>query len=468
MGIPLLALSVEHEPKEVRKQSESTPENVEAGKFKGSLDTAMKRENVEKPAQKGRNGPEGEQAVEAEAVGAFIPPPEHRASEKRIKNSQVFFSVLSHQKGSRSDTSKLPDTGVTAPEKSRKPTTEMRKIAGFNKGVRAGTETEEKVLHTGAVNLSPGRGSEQLESTVSPEASGKVDTTAFANTVSFQDIETPTENSPGRSAIVSQQRENRFQSLELLKTAYHATANGKSGAAKSRMTLRTKKGVSAGRGVSHGSSQKSRKGESLVSPRILQVVDIPSNMEMKGVETSERPTTEIDVDLDLSDKALPELLTRQEQNVPLAGRAETLARLSSRMQNDLPGNIVRQARILLHNADSAEIKLVIRPPELGRVRIQLNLDNGHIAGRILVDNGSVREVVEQNLSSLQRAFEEQGLQVGNFDVESRDDQRRSTEERSGKSESRSITAGDAAERFNDGSVWIIDHQFEHQRVNIVA
>jgi flagellar hook-length control protein FliK len=101
----------------------------------------------------------------------------------------------------------------------------------------------------------------------------------------------------------------------------------------------------------------------------------------------------------------------------LAQATETLAR---RLNGELGRNIVRQARIMLQDADRAELRLIIRPPELGRVRIRLQLENGHIAGRILVDNGNVREVVEQNLSALQRAFEEAGLAMGDLEVSTGD------------------------------------------------
>ena len=106
--------------------------------------------------------------------------------------------------------------------------------------------------------------------------------------------------------------------------------------------------------------------------------------------------------------------------------AGTLAR---RLNGDLGTNIVRQAKVMLKEADQAEIRLIIRPPELGRVRINMHMENGHIAGRILVDNGSVREAVEQNLAALQRAFEDAGLEVGDFEVSTGDSRDEAADDR---------------------------------------
>ncbi len=147
-------------------------------------------------------------------------------------------------------------------------------------------------------------------------------------------------------------------------------------------------------------------------------------------------------------------------------RAEQLTSLAARLRSDIPAEIVRQAHVMLRNSESAEIRLVIRPPELGRVRIQLNLDNGHIAGRILVDNGSVRELVEQNLGHLQREFEEQGLQVGQFDVESRDDREASAGFGRHRDERSRRTA--AAGQFDANTARVDERYYDNLRVNIVA
>ena len=79
-------------------------------------------------------------------------------------------------------------------------------------------------------------------------------------------------------------------------------------------------------------------------------------------------------------------------------------------------DIVRSARLVVRGNESGEIRLNLKPENLGSVRISLQMQEGHIAGRIIVENASVREVFEQNLASLIRAFQESGMETGSLDV----------------------------------------------------
>ena len=149
----------------------------------------------------------------------------------------------------------------------------------------------------------------------------------------------------------------------------------------------------------------------------------------------------------------------------LSQATQTLAR---RLNGDLGDNIVRQAKVMLQDANNAELRLVIRPPELGRIRIRLQMENGHIAGRILVDNGSVREVVEQNLASLQRAFEEAGLEMGDLEVstgDARDEADTNNQEHGG---SAAQTTAGGAESFGRSIETISEYEPGRHRINLVA
>ncbi|MFW5693650.1 MAG: flagellar hook-length control protein FliK [Alkalispirochaeta sp.] len=144
---------------------------------------------------------------------------------------------------------------------------------------------------------------------------------------------------------------------------------------------------------------------------------------------------------------------------------QTLAR---RLNGDLGDNIVRQAKVMLQDSNHAELRLVIRPPELGRVRIRLQMENGHIAGRILVDNGNVREVVEQNLASLQRAFQEAGLEMGDLEVstgDARDEADRNDQGQGGSTKPAAIAG---AESFGRSIETISEYEPGRHRINLVA
>ncbi len=80
------------------------------------------------------------------------------------------------------------------------------------------------------------------------------------------------------------------------------------------------------------------------------------------------------------------------------------------------GQVVRQTGILLKDDNRGEIKLILKPEALGKVRIQLNLEDNRIAGRILVENSSVRDAFNQNIEELQRALRESGFESAHLEV----------------------------------------------------
>ena len=99
--------------------------------------------------------------------------------------------------------------------------------------------------------------------------------------------------------------------------------------------------------------------------------------------------------------------------VPTEGSLESLRHALSEKTN---AEIVKSARLVVRGAETGEIKLNLRPETLGNVRIVLHLEEGHIAGRIFVENVNVKEVFEQNLEDLVRAFNASGLETGSLDV----------------------------------------------------
>jgi len=88
----------------------------------------------------------------------------------------------------------------------------------------------------------------------------------------------------------------------------------------------------------------------------------------------------------------------------------------SQLKEEVNSQIVKQAGIVVKANGSGEIKLVMRPEQLGKVRIQLSLNDNHIAGRIIVENNIVREIFESNLENLYKAFGSEGFENGGLEV----------------------------------------------------
>ena len=103
------------------------------------------------------------------------------------------------------------------------------------------------------------------------------------------------------------------------------------------------------------------------------------------------------------------------------GRSGTMSsdfasQLSRRLQGDAGAEIVRHAHMVVRGKESGDMRLVLRPDNLGSVRVRMQMEDGLITVRFLVENNGVRQALEQNLVGLQQAFKDAGLETGGIDV----------------------------------------------------
>ncbi len=96
--------------------------------------------------------------------------------------------------------------------------------------------------------------------------------------------------------------------------------------------------------------------------------------------------------------------------------AELMEAFRQQLKGNLGSDIVRQARYVLRGQNSGEISLILKPEKLGRVRIRMNLEDKSIAGKIFVENMTVKEAFEGTLEDLREAFLEQGFEDLNLEV----------------------------------------------------
>jgi flagellar hook-length control protein FliK len=99
------------------------------------------------------------------------------------------------------------------------------------------------------------------------------------------------------------------------------------------------------------------------------------------------------------------------ENLSPAGR-----QAAEKFQEALRNEVVKQSIFVLKDKGGGELRLVLRPESLGRVRINLNMNNNHIAGRIIVENSSVKEMFESNLQNLHEAFKNEGFASASLEV----------------------------------------------------
>ena len=77
--------------------------------------------------------------------------------------------------------------------------------------------------------------------------------------------------------------------------------------------------------------------------------------------------------------------------------------------------IVRQARLLLMNRKSSAT-VVLEPPSLGRLKLDIVTENSKITGNILVESREVQEIIRMNISDLRQSLAQNGLSIESFDV----------------------------------------------------
>jgi flagellar hook-length control protein FliK len=94
-------------------------------------------------------------------------------------------------------------------------------------------------------------------------------------------------------------------------------------------------------------------------------------------------------------KSAPSLKTFQERFVP---------------------EVLRHTGIILKEGGSGEIRLLLRPEGLGSVRIRLALSETSLEGRIVVENSTVKDLMDGSLEHLKQALREGGFQTASLEV----------------------------------------------------
>jgi len=101
--------------------------------------------------------------------------------------------------------------------------------------------------------------------------------------------------------------------------------------------------------------------------------------------------------------------------------------------------------IMIKNGEQTG-KLMIQPPELGKIDIDLSIKSGHVQANLTTENLAVKEIIEANLNQLKQQLNDQGLIVEQLNVSVGSHNRQFGEEygqagKSGKGSSRSGAAG---------------------------
>lgn len=83
--------------------------------------------------------------------------------------------------------------------------------------------------------------------------------------------------------------------------------------------------------------------------------------------------------------------------------------------------IVQNARIVVKDSKNGSFSIRLHPESLGRVNVNLNLEQGVIVGKFLVDSFDAKEALLENMSAVKENLLENGISVGEFQVNVRDE-----------------------------------------------
>ena len=87
------------------------------------------------------------------------------------------------------------------------------------------------------------------------------------------------------------------------------------------------------------------------------------------------------------------------------------------LDREASSSVIKHARFVFHNNTHSEVRILLRPAELGTMKLKLFMQNDAIHGKIIVDNIAARDVVENGILDIQKMIRGQGFQDGSIDVD---------------------------------------------------
>jgi flagellar hook-length control protein FliK len=113
----------------------------------------------------------------------------------------------------------------------------------------------------------------------------------------------------------------------------------------------------------------------------------------------------------------------QFRSVDAKSAAQLESFLSRELHNNLNGDIVRQAQVMLRDGGEGLIRLQLHPESLGNVRIKLTMSGNRVDGTITVESPEALNAFEQELASLEMAFRDSGFEGASLNMQMSADHR---------------------------------------------
>lgn len=154
-----------------------------------------------------------------------------------------------------------------------------------------------------------------------------------------------------------------------------------------------------------------KQGDQKIKQEIL--AGINGNKTTNQAQTTE----EMDINEGLLNLKETQTIDPNSQNITkIAGSFDIKSHPKSlyNLPEPLPGVLDRMV-IMIKNGEQSG-RLVIQPPELGKIDIDLTVKNGHVQANLSTENFLIKEIIEANLDQLKQQLTDQGLVVEQFNV----------------------------------------------------
>jgi len=157
--------------------------------------------------------------------------------------------------------------------------------------------------------------------------------------------------------------------------------------------------------------------------------------------------------------------SRVNENVARSSDFETVL---NRIRELLRPDAVKKSGIILRENGNGEIRLILKPESLGNVKIHLNITDNRIAGRIIVENNSMKQLIDSHLADLKTALMHDGFMGSSFDVSVSNGSAGKRNYQDLNSYRTFTDASEAAEEFNSSAVMLPQYGMEDLVVNLVV
>ena len=152
--------------------------------------------------------------------------------------------------------------------------------------------------------------------------------------------------------------------------------------------------------------------------------EVPKVVSVSRMSRSHSGHTDEEIDREFSSENRPkmadmeiEISPRLEgKDSPRSAATEFARKLDAQAGNE----IVKQIKIVLNRASAGEVRINLKPDNLGRVRVQIRLEDNRLRGRFFVESAAAREVLKGALDGLQTKLLESGFSSVDLEM-ARDD-----------------------------------------------